>query len=136
MNFNSRRLRSLLLPLLFFVFDLFIFDFFWGFNGIYNRSNHGGHTRFGELLDGSARIPVFSHGIAYAPFKLHVMGVWIWNLCNLRKKKKARFKDGAYYCYCAYVLRISRYSDFLSPMLTNAGILLCSLKQSRESRPY
>ena len=24
------------------------------------------------------------------------------------------FKDGAYYCYCAYVLRISRYSDFLS----------------------
>ena len=29
------------------------------------------------------------------------------------------FKDGAYYCYCAYVLRISRYSDFLSPMLTN-----------------
>ena len=31
-------------------------------------------------------------------------------------------KDGAYYCYCAYVLRISRYSDFLSPMLTNTGI--------------
>ena len=28
-------------------------------------------------------------------------------------------KDGAYYCYCAYVLRISRYSDFLSLMLTN-----------------
>ena len=28
-------------------------------------------------------------------------------------------KDGAYYCYCAYVLRISRYSDFLSPMLAN-----------------
>ena len=22
------------------------------------------------------------------------------------------FKDGAYYCYCAHVLRISRYSDF------------------------
>ena len=22
-------------------------------------------------------------------------------------------KDGAYYCYCAYVLRISRYSDFV-----------------------
>ena len=31
-------------------------------------------------------------------------------------------KDGAYYCYCAYVLRISKYSDFLSPMLTNTGI--------------
>ena len=23
------------------------------------------------------------------------------------------FKDGAYFCYCAYVLRISRYSGFL-----------------------
>ena len=43
-------------------------------------------------------------------------------------------KDGAYYCYCAYVLRISRYSDFLSPMLTNTGIFLRGLKLSGESR--
>ena len=43
-------------------------------------------------------------------------------------------KDGAYYCYCAYVLRISRYSDFLSPMLTNTEILLRGLKLSGESR--
>ena len=34
------------------------------------------------------------------------------------------FKYSAYYCYCAYVLRISRYSDFLSPMLTNTGMFL------------
>ena len=33
---------------------------------------------------------------------------------------RAAFKDGAYYCYCAYVQRISRYSDFLSVMLTNS----------------
>ena len=46
----------------------------------------------------------------------------------------ALLKDGAYYCYCAYVLRISRYSDFLSPMLTNTGILLRGLKLSGESR--
>ena len=39
-------------------------------------------------------------------------------------------KDGAYYCYCAYVLRISRYSDFLSSMLTNTGIFLRGLKLS------
>ena len=45
-------------------------------------------------------------------------------------------KDGAYYCYCAYVLRISRYSDFLSPMLTNTGIFLRGLKLSGESRSY
>ena len=35
-----------------------------------------------------------------------------------------KIKDGAYYCYCAYVLRISRYSDFQLPMLTNTGIFL------------
>ena len=44
------------------------------------------------------------------------------------------FKDGAYYCYCAYVLRISRYSDFLLSMLTNTGIFLRGLKLSGESR--
>ena len=44
------------------------------------------------------------------------------------------FKDGASYCYCAYVLRVSRYSDFLSPMLTNTGIFLRGLKLSGESR--
>ena len=36
-------------------------------------------------------------------------------------------KDGAYYCYCAYVLRISRYSEILSVVLTNAGIFLRGL---------
>ena len=46
-----------------------------------------------------------------------------------------QIKDGAYFCYCAYVLRISRYSDFLSPMLTNTGIFLRGLKLSGESRP-
>ena len=32
-----------------------------------------------------------------------------------RQETVKSFKDCAYYCYCAYVLRISRYSDFLSP---------------------
>ena len=45
-------------------------------------------------------------------------------------------KDGAYYCYRAYVLRILRYSDFLSVMLTNTGIFLRSLKLSGESRSW
>ena len=30
------------------------------------------------------------------------------------------FKDGAYYCYCPYLLRISRYSDFLSVIIGDA----------------
>ena len=47
-----------------------------------------------------------------------------------------RFKDGAYYCYCAYVLRIARYSGFLWVVPTNTGIFLRSLKLYRESRTY
>ena len=42
-------------------------------------------------------------------------------------------KDGAYYYYCAYVLRISRYSDFLSVMPANTGIFLRGLKLSGKS---
>ena len=37
-------------------------------------------------------------------------------------------KDGAYFCYCAYVPRISRYSGFLSVVPTNTGIFLRGLK--------
>ena len=44
------------------------------------------------------------------------------------QQKLVLLKDGAYYCYCAYVLRISRYLGFLSV------IFLRSLKLSGESR--
>ena len=42
-------------------------------------------------------------------------------------------KDGAFYCYCycAYVLRISRYSDFLSPMLTKYRDIFARFKTIR-----
>ena len=43
-------------------------------------------------------------------------------------------KDGAYYCFCAYVLRIWRYSDFLSAVLLNIGIFLRVSKLCGESR--
>ena len=43
-------------------------------------------------------------------------------------------KDGAYYCYCAYVLRIARYSRFLWVVPTNIGIFLRGLKLYGESR--
>ena len=43
-------------------------------------------------------------------------------------------KDGAYFCYCAYVLRISRYSGFPLVMLTNTVIFLHGLKLSGKSR--
>ena len=47
---------------------------------------------------------------------------------------KRGLKDGAYYCYCAYVLRIARYSGFLWVMLTNTGIYLRGLKLYGKSR--
>ena len=37
------------------------------------------------------------------------------------------FNDGAYFCYCAYVMRISRYSGFLWVVPTNTGIFLRAL---------
>ena len=40
-------------------------------------------------------------------------------------------KDCAYYCYCAYVLSISRYSDFLSAVLTNSGVF-CAVQNYAE----
>ena len=43
-------------------------------------------------------------------------------------------KHGAYYCYCAYVLRISRYSGFLWVVPANTGIFLRGLKLYGESR--
>ena len=43
-----------------------------------------------------------------------------------------KVKDGAYYCYCAYVLRISRHSGFLWVVPTNTGIFLRGLKPQRK----
>ena len=40
-------------------------------------------------------------------------------------------KGGAYFCYCAYVLRISRYSDFLLVVPTNTGIFFARFKTMR-----
>ena len=45
-------------------------------------------------------------------------------------------KDGAYYCYCAYVLRTSRYSGFPSVTLANTEIFLQGLKLSGETGSY
>ena len=38
-------------------------------------------------------------------------------------EERTLFKDGAYFCYCAYILRISRYSGFLWMVPTNTVIL-------------
>ena len=48
--------------------------------------------------------------------------------------KRNTLKDGSYFCYCAYVLRISRYSGFLWVVPTNTGILVRGLKLCGESR--
>ena len=45
-----------------------------------------------------------------------------------------RLKDGAYFCYCAYVLRISRYSDFLLVIPITTRTFLRGLELCGESR--
>ena len=69
-------------------------------------------------------------------YELSFFGIFhrFTNTKATKKTLSSLLKDGAYNCYCAYVLRISRYSDFLSPMLTNTGIFLRGLKLSGESR--
>ena len=38
---------------------------------------------------------------------------WPWDLSLCSEKEFNEFKDGAYFCYCAYVLGISRYSGLI-----------------------
>ena len=56
-----------------------------------------------------------------------------WGLVFLRI---FMLKDGAYYCYCAYLLHIARYSGFQWVVPTNTGIFLRGLKLYGESRTY
>ena len=63
-----------------------------------------------------------------------IQGKAFFFLSGAFKACSRSLKDGAYYCYCAYILRIFRYSDFLLPMLTNTGIFLLGLKLSGESK--
>ena len=58
----------------------------------------------------------------------------LWRHRSSPKSCDWALKDGAYYFYCAYVLRISRYSDFLLAVLTNTGIFLRGSKLCWESR--
>ena len=37
---------------------------------------------------------------------------WPWDLSLCSEREFTEFKDDAYFCYCAYVLRISKYSGF------------------------
>ena len=77
MNRNSRGLFPLLgvLP----VFRFPPFDFLGRFDGFYNCTNQSLDTWFCQLIDSCAGVPVFSHRIAHAPFKLHVTAVWVWD---------------------------------------------------------
>ena len=48
--------------------------------------------------------------------------------------KASLLKGGAYYCYCAYVLRISTYSGFRLGDAFKYGVIFDGLKLSVESR--
>ena len=44
------------------------------------------------------------------------------------------FKDGAYYCYCAYILPIARYLGFLWVVPSTTGIVIARLKTIRRKQ--
>ena len=46
----------------------------------------------------------------------------------LNSNKRCGFKDGAHYCYCAYVLRISKHSGFPWVMLANKRLFFARLE--------
>ena len=48
----------------------------------------------------------------------------------------SKFNDGAYCCYCPYILHIARYSGFLWVVPMNTGVFLRGLKLYGESRTY
>ena len=62
------------------------FDFLGSFNGFYDRTNQSRDTWFCQLIDSCARVPVFTHGIAHAPFKLYVITIWMGHLRNLKRR--------------------------------------------------
>ena len=58
----------------------------------------------------------------------------VWAFSEMMQYCNNKFKDGAYFCYCAYALRISRYLGYLWVVPTNTGIFLHGLKLCGESR--
>ena len=66
----------------------------------------------------------------YRKLTLVLINVFEINATKLIKE----IKDGAYYCYCAYVLRISRYSDFLWVVLINTEIFFARFKTMRRKQ--
>ena len=76
---------------------------------------------------------MFGHNCPDVSQITHAQTLPLDNLHRWGVEENVWFKDGAYFCYCAYVLRISRYSGFLWVVLTNTGIFLCSLKLCGES---
>ena len=52
------------------------------------------------------------------------------------KAEYALISHSVYFYYCAYVLRILRYSGFLWVLPTNTGIFLRGLKLCGESRTH
>ena len=77
-------------------------------------------------------VRLFESNMYITPNEKHVL-LKVCLYFHIVAQDVVQVKDGAYYCYCAYVPRISRYWDFLSPMLTNTGIFLRGLKLSGES---
>ena len=73
------------------------------------------------------------HSVKTYPATDYVSGFHSYGLIRSKKTLLIGRVCPGYFCYCAYVLRISRYSGFLWVVPTNTGIFLCGLKLCGES---
>ena len=63
-------------------------DFFSRSHGLYNRANESRHTWFCQLIESCACVPVLTHRIPHAPFKLYMVSVRMGNRGNLKESKR------------------------------------------------
>ena len=83
---------------------------------------------------------LFFYLIFHPQFKIYLFHIFIFiysiacSMFALILMRQNVIKDGAYFCYCSCVLRISRYSGFLWVVPTNTGIFLRGFKLYGESR--
>ena len=94
------------------------------------------YNEHGKLIGGSIGLTCRSV-LATHPLPTLIAWGYLAQVRNLGPRQTGQIrelKDGTYFCYCAYVLRISSYSGFLWVVPTNTGIFLRGFKLCGESR--
>ena len=85
---------------------------------------------FGEVERGGKEMSLPHAGVAKCKMHVHSYCPANYTFCSVlfsMPSSTCLLEDGASFCYCAYVLRISRYSSFLRNLPTNTTMFLRGL---------